>query len=237
MKDKQELFIEDAFADILCREPRRIKVGGKALLLYPESLGTHLYLKRVIRNLGFNHRRLSENPMREVLRVVTDNRDAVCRYIAYHTLGNGNLRDVKLLEKNAATLAEGDDPDLAATLLYVAQCNDVEAYIRHYHIDIDIKDRARISKVKGEGSYSVTIGGRTVLGSVILPACEKLNATITEVLEEIPYVVTVLALYDGITDIYLTKDEARKAGISKSRAVYDADSLDLATIQQIMSRK
>lgn len=229
-----DALIEEGFIDLLSREPRRIKIDDEELLIYPESLGTHLFLRRVLKQLGFNPASVARNAVAEVLRVVKENRDTVVRYIAYHTLGNKRIRDNEALQRSCDILAKGDDAGLVSLLLYVANQNDISRYVRHFHIDTDQRDRAKVARVKGEDSYSVTIGGRTILGSVILPACEKLRATVYEVLEEIPYVVTILALYDGITDIYLTKDEYRKAGVSKDRRVFSADGADIETIKSVM---
>ena len=72
-------------------------------------------------------------------------------------------------------------------------------------------------------SNQITFFGKSVFGSLIVPACEKLNMTPQQVVWEISYNYLQMLMADAVTTVYLSDDEMKKARVSKSREVIKAD--------------
>ena len=77
--------------------------------------------------------------------------------------------------------------------------------------------------IKNKKGNSITFGGKSVFGSLILPACEKLNMTPQQIVWEISFSFLQMLMADAITSVYLTDEEKKEARISNDRTFVNAD--------------
>ena len=112
---------------------------------------------------------------------------------------------------------------MAQLLVMVLTDDRVNKFIRYLGLDRERKELDRISKIKNKKGNSITFGGKSVLGSLILPACEKLNMTPQQVVWDISYSFLQMLMADAIISVYLTDEEKKELRISNDRTFIDAD--------------
>lgn len=227
--------IELDIADTIMERPHGFTVNGRQFFLYPVTLGKTYLLLRLIGSLEMNAEIIKANPYMEALRLCREKRDAVCRLLAYHTLDRREeLFDSGIVNERCRYLSENlSDEEMSQLLVMVLAKDDTEEFMRFFGIDREREEMARISKIKGRSGNSVTFGGRSVLGSLIVPACEKLNMTPRQVVWDISYPFLQMLMADAVTSVYLTDEERKETGIISGRTVLDAD--DPANADRIMA--
>ena len=225
MKEDSKL-IEMDIADTIMERPYGFRIGEQQFYLYPVSLGKTYLISRIVNSLEISSDIIKSNPYMEALRLCKNRKNIVCRLLAYHTINKKeeifnneaiNIR-CKFFEENLS------DIEMAQLLVMVLTDDRVNKFIRYLGLDRERKELDRISKIKNKKGNSITFGGKSVLGSLILPACEKLNMTPQQVVWDISYSFLQMLMADAITSVYLTDEEKKEARISNDRMFIDADA-------------
>ena len=227
--------LESSYFDLLLERARPIKVGGEILYLYPKTLAKMLIQQRLISNLGIEAKHLLLNESLEILRVVCEHKEICCELLAWQTSKNDStsLNDYEAFEHRKQIFMKESEEDIAS-LVSDSLSDDVslETITKHFGID---KEQGRFRKVfKVKKKQSITFGGKTLVGSFILPLME-MGFTKQEVVYERSYTFLRLALEDKMKDVYLSDEERKK--LSPSLLNDDNDSIKATkeNIQKIMS--
>ena len=227
--------IEMDIADTVMERPYAFTVNGRQFFLYPVTLGKTYLLLRLIEGLGLNAGIIKANPYMEALRLCREKRDTVCRLLSYHTVDRREeLFDGGFVDERCRFLGDNvSDEEMSQLLVMVLAKDNTEEFIRFFGIDKDREELARISGIKNRNGNSLTFGGKSVFGSLILPACERLNMTPRQVVWGIGLTFLQMLMADAVTSVYLTDEERKEAGVTAGRTVINAD--DPANAGRIMA--
>lgn len=113
--------------------------------------------------------------------------------------------------------------EMSQLLVIVLTKDNTDEFIKYFGIDRERKELAKVSMIKNKKGNSITFGGKSVFGSLILPACEKLNMTPQQIVWEISFSFLQMLMADTITSVYLTDEEKKEARISNDRTFVNAD--------------
>lgn len=206
--------LNDTLADAVMDRPREFFIKNRRFCIWNPSLGMSLMIARHIENLEIDNELFAINPNMEALRLAALKKEKVCYIIAIHTfrsyfeLCNSVTisRRAKYFDKHC------DNDDLAELLMVILNMPKVETLISLSGIEEQQKQQAKIAKIKNADSSTLSFGGLTIYGSLIAPACEKLNLTPQEVVWNISLINLRMLLADSINSLYLSEDERKKAG-------------------------
>lgn len=232
-KDK---FTDMDIADIIMERPYGFTVGDKHMYLYPVTLGKSYLLSRLIDALFPDKSLLASNPFVEVLRVASEKPGDLCRILAYHTYNSKrDLFDESLISARADFFIKNLSADDMATLFVITLThNNMHDVMTRLGIDSERKRMKKALDAKKKDSNTFMFGGKSILGSLIVPACERLNMTPDQVVWGIGYNYLQLLMADSISHVYLTDEERKKARISNEETI-NAD--DPANWDKIRSYK
>lgn len=233
-KDKS---IENGLADIIMERPFGFKVGERQFYLYPMTLGKSYLLSRIIESLDVNKDLLSSNPYAEAIRLCSLNKENVVRIIVYNTLNSKHdiFNDELVNERMKFFTDNLDAKELAELLSIVLSSDDIGKYTRYLGIDRDRKSLEKVMSVKGENKNNIDFFGKSIMGTLIIPACEKLNMTPSQIVWDISISFLRLLMADCVTSVYLTDDERKKVHISSDRNFISGD--DPRNMELIKSMK
>lgn len=225
--------IELDIADTIMEKPIGFKVGSRQLFLYPVTLGKTLLLSRMIRKLEVNNDNVAINPYMEAMRVCECKREDVCRLITIHTINSRRkLFNETEIAKRMKVIGELDKEELAQLLIIILTNEGVNSFIKYLGIDKEQEDIAKITKIKNKESSSFTFGGKSILGALVIPACEKLNMKPQEVIWCISLNLLQLLMADTVTSIYLSKEEQKAVRLNDNNINAD-DPANWATIMNM----
>jgi hypothetical protein len=157
---------------------------------------------------------LRTNPYLEALRVVSKQREEVCRLLAFHTFSKKeDLFNPTKIDTRAKLFKGLSGDDLATLYISVNMDMGVDDLITYFGIDKDKKKLKEIADVKKSDSNCVSFGARSIFGSLIVPACDKLNMTPEEVIWGISFNLLTILMADAETSVYLTDEEKKKAHV------------------------
>lgn len=233
-KDKS---IENGLADIIMERPFGFKVGERQFYLYPMTLGKSYLLSRIIESLDVNKKLLSSNPYAETIRLCSLNKDSVVRIIVYNTINSKqDIFNDELVSERMKFFADSlDEKELAELLSIVLSSDDIGKYTKYLGIDRDRKSLEKVMRVKGENKNNIDFFGKSIMGTLIIPACEKLNMTPSQIVWDISISFLRLLMADCVTSVYLTDDERKKVHISSDRSFISGD--DPRNMELIKSMK
>jgi len=211
--------------DVLTSLPKGFEVSGRKFLLYPASLGKTYMLAPLYAQLDINKDIASIDPTLEMLRVVQDKREIVCKIISICTFDKrDDLGDVdKILERADFFKENVSTDDLTKILLMAMKPIDLKEMQDLLGITKENELMDKANKVKKDKS-SLDFRGKTIFGSLIVPACEKLNMTPIQVIWEISYDLLRMLMSDILVSVYLSKDELKKVHIPTDRERINADT-------------
>ena len=233
-KDKS---IENGLADIIMERPFGFKVGERQFYLYPMTLGKSYLLSRIIESLDVNKNLLSSNPDAEAIRLCSLNKYSVVRIIVYNTLNSKHdIFNDELVNERIKFFADSlDAKELAELLSIVLSSDDIGKYTKYLGIDRDRKSLEKVMHIKGENKNNIDFFGKSIMGTLIIPACEKLNMTPSQIVWDISISFLRLLMADCVTSVYLTDDERKKVHISSDRNFISGD--DPRNMELIKSMK
>ena len=212
--------MDSEIIDAILERPYGFEIGKKSYNLYPLTLGKSMLIARLMTKLHIDTSLLRINPAAEALRLVESKRDIATQIISYMMAETkDDVFNERLNRARCNVLATLSAEDISSLLLYALSCDNTEKFIRHIGLDKDSRDREKIQKVKqAKNSRSYTFGGRSVYGSLIDRACERYGWPFDYVVWGISYTNLRLILLDSITEVSLTKEEAKKVHISDRNA-------------------
>lgn len=225
-------------ADIIMERPFGFKVGERQFYLYPMTLGKSYLLSRIIESLDVNKHLLSSNPYAESIRLCSLNKDSVVRIIVYNTLNSKkDIFNDDLVNERIKFFADSlDAKELAELLSIVLSSDDIGKYTKFLGIDRDRKSLEKVMRIKEENKKNnIDFFGKSIMGTLIIPACEKLNMTPSQIVWDISISFLRLLMADCVTSVYLTDDERKKLHISSDRNFINGD--DPRNMELIKSMK
>lgn len=243
MADK---FIDMNIDDALIEKPYpfTVEVEGKGerhFFLYPVTLGKLHVLKRHIENLQIDFENMKVNAHLEMLRVVEERKEEVCKVIAYHTMKRKrDIFDTKLVQETADFINDNSsNEELATLLIFVLTKDNVDEYKSHLGIAKENERMGRVVQAKKAAQKSrndFEFGGKTIYGTLIDLACERYGWEYDYVMWGISMVNLQLLLADRVQSIYLTDEEKRKVPnvlLNDDKDVINAD--DKANMDKILA--
>lgn len=235
VEDKK--IMEMNIADTIMERPYGFQIGKQQFYLYPISLGKTYLVSRLIDNLEMNADIIKNNPYMEALRLCQEKKETVCRLLSYHTINKKeDLFNTSIINNRCTFFKKSlSNEEMAQLLVMVLTEDNVGKFIKHLGIDRERQELAKISKIKDKKGNSITFGGKSVFGSLILPACEKLNMTPQQIVWDISYSFLQMLMADAITSVYLTDEEKKEARIPNDRTFINAD--DPENIAKIKAMK
>lgn len=212
--------------DIIVEKPHGFIVGNKQLYIYPASLGKMLIVSRLMESLGIDKTVAAINPYAEALRVAKGYKNEVCRIIAYHTIENrSEIFDERVLSEREQLLLESMTVEELATILtLILSTESIADITKHLGLDAEARRREKVLKVKKADRNTYTFGGLSIMGALIIPACEKLNMTPRQIVWDVSYRFLKLLMADAMTQLYLTDKERKQCKVSNDRDVINADT-------------
>lgn len=225
MIDKDKM-IEMDIADVIIEKPYGFHVNDRQFYLYHPTIGKTLLMSRVIESLCINKENVEMNPYMEALRLCDEQKMNACRLISYYTINKKeDLFDDRLVSDLSDFFSDSlSKEEIAQILVIVLSFDKTDSIIKHWGIDVEHKELSKIYKVKSKSNHNTfTFCGKSILGSLIVPACEKLNMTPAQILWDISYQLVQLLMADSITSVCLTDEEKKDARINTDRNVINAD--------------
>ncbi len=199
---------------VILDTPRPFRAHGRLMALYPVTLGKTLLLGSLLPELDVNEGLLLSNPMMEAVRLVGVSREACTAILAIHTCPNTRraMHDWEGLESRKSQLSQLSDEDLATLLLLALTSDKTETLMHSLGLDEERKRMSKVHAVKdreGDGSSSLTFGGRSILGTFI-GQLKEMGYDDDDIIYRRSYTYLRLMLADKLTSVYLTKEERSK---------------------------
>lgn len=204
-------------ASVITEKPYLIEVEGKYIAFPPMTLGQSLLVAEVAEELGIDTRATLLSPTAEMLRIVAEKRDSVCRYLALRSFHAKNkLLNEREIEERMRLFKDVENEELATLLLVLLTDSDrAQRLIKELGIDEEQERMAKALKAKKDGG-SLNFGGRSIYGQLIDRACERYGWEMEYVVWGISYANLTLLLADQQTSVYLTDEERRNARLPRS---------------------
>lgn len=220
--------LDEEILEAVLERPYGFSVNETRMYLYPVSLGKSILLSRLMLELGIDADLLSKNPSIESLRVVSAHRDTACHIVAYCTAnGKQEVFDADFIAERKWFLSINlADDELAQLLLIIYQYDKTAVFLKHLGLDRDLKEQAKISKLKNKGGNTLVFGGKSIYGSLISVACEKYGWTLDYVVWGISLVNLRMMLADSVNSVYLSDDEKKSAKVTVGQEVVNMDNPD-----------
>lgn len=236
---EKENALRQRIADMVTERPRCFTVKGGYYYLWPPSVGSLMLLSASMEALGADAARMAAAPFVEHLRLCSLHPQQVARMIAQATLrGYPEVFDERKLSRRARLFGDAlGTEELAKLLMLVLAQDGVEDIQREAGMD---RERERLSKVASlkarEAHAPVTIGARTIYGTLIDNACRTYGWTMHYAVWGISYANLRMLAADAPVSITLSADEQRKLRIYPSRKVIDGDRpQDAAALRNFFS--
>lgn len=208
--------IENILASTITERPYLVEIEGKYVAFPPMTLGQSLLATEAMQKMEINTEAMILTPSAEVLRVVTDKKAEVCRYLALRSFHAKNkLLNEREIEERMHLFEAVDSEELATLLLVLITDDDkAQVLIKHYGIDEEQKQMTKALSAKKDGG-SLNFGGRSIYGKLIDRACERYGWDMEYVVWGISYANLTLLLADQQTSIYLTEEERKSARLPR----------------------
>ena len=209
MIEKEDKDIEALLADIITARPHEVRVGGKALLIYPVTLAKTFMLRPWMDALKLDSDIMRADPFVECLRIAGTQPDIVAHILTIHTAPNSynDLHDSIAAEERYRLLYTVKPEHLAGLLMVVLTQDNTEQIARYLGIEDEQKKLREVMKVrKGHEKNNKNYGGVSVFGSFI-GQLKEMGYNDDEILFERPYSYLRLMLADKVTNIYLSDED------------------------------
>lgn len=202
--------IADHLTDIIMEAPYGFSIGEKSFRLYPLSLGKLILLQRQLESMGVSDESISLSSILEMMSVVVEHREQCLRLIAYMTCeSKSQCFDAEYIKWVVGELSDATNEDISTLLIYITTSDHSAEIRKHYGIDEESEGLNAVLRAKSDKS-SMAFGGKTILGALIDPACERYGWTVDYVVWGISYATLRLLLADKVNTVYLTDEERKR---------------------------
>lgn len=218
MQAKDEKALNETLADAVMDRPREFFIGNRRFEQWSPSLGMSLMLERHLSALGIDNELLVKNPSMEAMRLISAKRIEVCRILAIlSTRDRRHLDRSKWIEKRAQFYSRNlSDEDIAKLLLIAMSEPKADTLISLSRIAKEQEEQARIANYKNQDGHTLSFGGKTIFGSLIVPACDTLKCLPSDAVWGIPLIQLRMCLADKINTVYVSDEDMKALGISST---------------------
>lgn len=223
--ESKEIDIQIRITELLLGRAPEFEVNGRRFQLFPPTLGKMLAVAPIWEKLKPSQLAKIDGTL-EAMRLCVEHKTDVCRLIAYYTL----IHKADILSATKASEVGKFFEDTLSTedlskILLLLPNTDIEDLLRGLNLDKEAEERRKIFSYKnntGDGR-SVVYGGKSIYGSLIVPAAKNFGYTLDYILWGISYANLKMMLADEVTDMYLTKEEVSKLHVKTDKTVINAD--------------
>lgn len=226
--------LNETLADAVMNRPREFFINRKRFCLWYPCLGASLMIQRHLIALNIDDELLNHNPYLEALRLCSVKREEVCMIVAISSFNTfKELSNSRTLERRANFFSHSlSNEELAELFMLIITAPRVETLIKETGLDKEQDKQRKISEVKNKEGNMITFGGKTIYGSLIVPACDKLRMTPHQVVWEISLLNLRMLMADSINSVYLTDEEMKKSGVYNTSQLLNAgDAKNMAFIK------
>lgn len=219
MQETAKNQLNEALADAVMDRPREFFIGKQRFEQWSPSLGMSLMLERHLSALGIDSELLVKNPSMEAMRLVSSKRIECCRILAIlSTRERRHFDRSKWVERRARFFSRSlSDEDIAQLLLLSMSEPKAETLISLSGVAKEQEEQARIVKHKNKDGHTLSFGGKTIFGSLIIPACETLKCLPSDVVWGMSLTQLQMSLADKINTVYLSDEDMKSLGISSTQ--------------------
>ena len=221
--EKKDLAL--ALADIITAQPHEIRIGRKALHLYPVTLAKTFVLRRWMDALEIDASLLKVNPYVECLRLAETQREKVSEILSVHSAPNTqkDLHDSRGRAIRRNLFASVKTEHLAGLLMAVLTHDRTEELMQHLGLAAEHERLMEVLKVKRDSDKNnLNFGGRSIFGAFI-GQLKEMGYTDEEILFERSYSYLRLMLADKTTSVYLNDEELENLPQSAGGTLLDGD--------------
>lgn len=225
MKEDDKKELQGYLADTIMERPYAFEIDGRPFYLHPVTLGKSYLIARLLEDIEVNEDNLTTNPYLEALRVSKNKREAVIRYIVYNTIrAKKDLFNYKFVDARCAFFDKHlDEEDIANLFIMILSADKTERFVKLLGIDKELEYKRKISELKKDDGGSISIGGKSVYGTLIDFACERYGWKYDYVIWGISLSNLKMLMNDVVTSQYLTKEERKKLRIPTDRTIVSGD--------------
>lgn len=231
-----DIHIKDEITNILLETPIVFYIGRRRFEIRPFTLGKWLIAERTIRQMKLDSS--VDNITKEVVRLCLDDsrRQYAARLIAISTFyRRQDIISNSRVEKRSKWLLSNLDPEEMAQLLILILSSDNTTLLKsHLGISSDNAVKSKISNYRKRNGDFITVGGKSVWGSMIDFACERYGWTLQYVLWGLSYANLIMMTSDISASISLDKEERKSLHISTGDVIKADDPVNRAKIIQIL---
>lgn len=224
-QDKADKEIERILVDTVTESPICFELSGRFFYLYPPSLGVSLLSARFLKELSINKEVYAIDPTLELLRIVREKRNYVLRFIATHTFKRrSDVLNEDMIQERLSQFAVLTEPELVALILPILEWQSwQDKLLKHFSIDKEAQQKARINEFKNKDRSSVSFGGRSLFGSLLDYTAERYGWQVGYTVWGISVITLNMMLADAVTTMYLSKEERQKLPVSTDGLYINAD--------------
>lgn len=193
--------------DALIEMPIEYSINGHMYYLYPPSLGSTILLNKTL-SKSFEDKK---DIVVEMLAICSFEDRAMARYPS-------------VLKKRIEEIKQADIEELMPIYMMFGEwTQDQDTFVKHFHLDKEQKYMKRAHEAKDKNSGSLIFNGKSVYGTLIDVACERYGWSMEYVIWGISMLNLNMLMTDKVVNVFLTKDESRKAAIPQNREVLKID--------------
>ncbi len=188
--------------DAIIELPIEYIANGQTFYLYPPSLGSTILMNKALSRDIQEHELIAE-----LLAICSFENRADAKYVS-------RLRQRKEQIKGAS-IAEL----MPIYMMFAEWKKDLEGFIKHFHLDLEQKYMQRAHEAKDKNSGSMVFNGKSIYGTLIDVVCERYGWSMDYVVWGISLNNLNMLMADKVVNVFLTKEESKKAAIPNNRDV------------------
>jgi len=217
--------IEKILVDTITENPICFELSGRFFYLYPPSLGVSMLSARYFKELSVSKELMAIDNTLEMLRLAHEKRCEILHLIAMHTFKRrSDILNEDMMRERLSQFQELTAPELVALILPILDWQSWhDKLIKHFNLDKEAQQRAKINDFKNKDRSSVTFGGRSVFGSLLDYTSERYGWQVGYTVWGISVITMNIMLADSITTMYLSKEERQKMNVSTDGIYINAD--------------
>lgn len=209
--------LQETLEDLALDKGREFFIDDRRYLLYYPTLGMTVEIGRHLSDLDIDTKAIEKNPFYEALRLCSDSKDKVCMLLSLYSFRRKEEHENSaILKKRAKEYSKLPVEDMASLLILILTDPDFETLMCLTGLRKERDEQTKVAELKSKNGNSLSFGGKTIFGSLIVPACELFHCLPDDVVWRIPLTVLRLCLADKISSLYITDEEAKTLKIRRN---------------------